>query len=249
MKKLFVYVGAVLASACMLSSCGNKSCALDAKITSHMDTVGYALGLNQGAMFRPQLQSLPGDSVPVDAFLKGFINALKGDSADAMLSTDETMEILQNYFASLEEIRKQEFEAMKLRNKLAGDSALAANKKIEGVQVTESGLQYKVLAQGEGKKPNVIDTVEVKYTGKLLDGTVFDSSDLHGGVPAKFTLENVIAGWTEGLQLMNEGAKFEFLIPSELAYGENGSRGIEPNSALIFEVELLSVHPAKNAKK
>ena len=122
----------------------------------------------------------------------------------------------------------------------------AENGKKEGVKTTASGLQYKVLTAGTGKSPKATDVVEVNYEGKLLDGTVFDSS-YERGEPIEFPLNQVIAGWTEGLQLMKEGGKYEFYIPSDIAYGEAGNAGIEPNSTLIFTVELLKVKDNKKA--
>ena len=125
-------------------------------------------------------------------------------------------------------------------NSTAGAKFLAENAKKEGVVTTASGLQYKVVTAGTGKTPKATDTVEVDYEGKLIDGTVFDSS-YERGEPVEFPLNQVIAGWTEGVQLMKEGGKYEFYIPSDLAYGEAGNAGIAPNSMLIFTVELLSV--------
>lgn len=130
-----------------------------------------------------------------------------------------------------------------------GNAFLVENAKNPKVKTTASGLQYEVLKEGNATKPKATDTVSVHYEGKLLDGKVFDSTGQHGGEPATFPLNQVIPGWTEGLQLMGEGAKYRFYIPSKLAYGEQGAPqgGIEPNSVLIFEVELLKVNPPSAA--
>jgi FKBP-type peptidyl-prolyl cis-trans isomerase len=152
----------------------------------------------------------------------------------------------------LNEFRTQMMAAMETKQKSAGEknvkdgeAFLAANAKKEGVKVTASGLQYKVLKSGKGKTPKETDTVKVHYHGTLIDGTVFDSS-VERGEPISFPLNGVIKGWTEGLQLMKEGDKFQLTIPSKLAYGENGPGGkIGPNATLIFDVELIAIEAAK----
>lgn len=126
----------------------------------------------------------------------------------------------------------------------AGRAFLADNARQQGVHTTASGLQYRVRQAGNGAKPGATDVVSVTYTGRLIDGTVFDSTDKHGGEPISFPLNQVIAGWTEGLQLMQEGAEYTFYIPAELAYGAHGSPGaIPPHSTLIFDVKLIKVNP------
>lgn len=140
----------------------------------------------------------------------------------------------------------KEIEQKAKTNKEAGEKWLAENKTKEGVQTTASGLQYKVITEGTGKKPKATDMVTVHYEGKTIDGKVFDSS-YERGEPTQFPLNQVIKGWTEGVQLMSEGSKYELYIPSELAYGEEGNPAIEPNSVLIFTVELLDEAAAKKA--
>ena len=168
----------------------------------------------------------------------GFSDAVQ----DKQLMTDEDMQ--STLMAMQQEMQQKQMESqMKLiEEKTAASKAfLEDNAKQDGVVTTESGLQYKVLSQSDGEKPNAEDTVTVHYEGKLIDGTVFDSS-IQRGEPATFPLGGVIAGWTEGLQLMTVGSKWQFTIPPELAYGERGAGGaIGPNEALVFEVELISI--------
>lgn len=245
MKKLIMTAGAVLASALLFTSCNNSnSCSKNVKLDSKIDSVSYALGMNQGSMLYSQLQTLPGDSVNKEVFLSAFAAALKNDSSALKFNQDTCVRILQAYFSELDRLRQEEMRQEALINKVASDSALQANKQLEGVTVTPSGLQYRVITKGTGAIPRATDRVKVNYTGKLIDGTVFDSSDMHGQ-PAVFNLNEVIPGWTEGLQLMPVGSKYEFLIPSELAYGERSTQAIKPNSALFFEVELLEILPSK----
>lgn len=175
------------------------------------------------------------DSLDADIFLSAFLAAVNEEETimDATAANA--------YFMSeSEKVRKANMEAAYSNNKEAGIAFLEANKAVEGVQVTESGLQYKVVKMGKGKKPSATDRVKVHYHGTLIDGKVFDSS-VERGEPATFGLNQVIPGWTEGLQLMPVGSKFTFYIPSELAYGDRETGEIKPFSALIFDVELLSI--------
>ena len=174
----------------------------------------------------------------LDTFEKGFRDGYEGN--DSALTQEQMQEVLMTYQKEQEEQFAKDMQTKATENKTAGTAFLAENAKKEGVKQTDSGLQYKVLKEGTGKSPKATDVVEVNYEGKLIDGTVFDSS-YERGEPIEFPLNQVIAGWTEGLQLMKEGGKYEFYIPSDIAYGEAGNAGIEPNSTLIFTVELLKV--------
>jgi FKBP-type peptidyl-prolyl cis-trans isomerase len=171
-------------------------------------------------------------------------------SADTTLNQDIILKAITDVFAGTGEAPDEEIftEAAKIVQEVvtrelrsAGDTFLAENKGKDGIQITESGLQYRVLEEGAGESPQSTDQVTVHYTGKLIDGAVFDSS-VERGEPATFGVNQVIPGWVEGIQLMKIGAKYEFFIPQELAYGEQGSQGaIPPFAALIFEVELIKI--------
>lgn len=173
---------------------------------------------------------------------EAFALALKDvrDGVEPRLSDEEIAQVMTTFQEQEMARRQAEHSALAESNLAAARSFLANNAEEEGVEVTESGLQYRVLEEGEGPRPTADDTVTVHYRGQLLDGTVFDSS-YERDQPATFSLNGVIAGWTEGLQLMQEGGRVEFYIPPDLAYGPNGNGPIPPNAALIFEVELLSV--------
>ena len=162
------------------------------------------------------------------------------DGKDSRISDEDAQKIMQE--VQEKAIAKQEEEQKKLSedNLAKGKAFLEENKAKEGVVTTESGLQYKVITEGKGAKPKATDTVTVHYTGKLIDGTEFDSSAKHGQ-PATFPLDGVIPGWTEALQLMPQGSKWEIVIPSDLAYGAGGQGPIPPASTLVFEVELLEI--------
>ena len=170
---------------------------------------------------------------------------------DKTLNTDIILSAITAVFDGKGEAPDQEkfTEAAKLVQeesskelRAAGDDFLAKNKDKDNIKITESGLQYKVVVEGDGDEPKASDKVTVHYTGKLIDGTVFDSS-ISRGEPTQFGVNQVIPGWVEGLQLMKPGAKYEFYIPQDLAYGAQGSQGtIPPYSALIFEVELIKIN-------
>ena len=193
------------------------------------DKASYALGLNFGFNFKRQNVDLN-----TDAFAAGFKDAMAGRKP--LMSEQEVRETMTAFEKDMQQ--KQAETAQK--NAAEADKFLAANKSKEGVKTTESGLQYKVLKEGSGAQPKSSDTVTVNYRGTLMDGTEFDSS-YKRGQPATFPVGGVIKGWTEALQLMKVGSKFQLFIPANLAYGEQGRPGIPPNSLLIFEVELMDV--------
>ncbi len=200
-----------------------------------MDKVSYALGLGIGN----QLVSMGASDLNIDDFATAIKDVLAGK--ELKISHRDAQGIVQEFFAKKEqEINAQRAEAGKA-HKEAGEKYLADNAKKAGVVTLPSGLQYQVLKEGNGRKPSAKDSVKCHYEGFLIDGTVFDSS-VQRGEPAVFGLQQVIAGWTEGLQLMQEGAKYRFFIPYRLAYGEGGAgQSIPPFAALIFDVELIQV--------
>ena len=200
-----------------------------------MDKVSYALGLGIGQ----QLAQMGANDLNVDDFAQSIKDVLAGN--ELKVSHREAQQIVQEYFAKKEEKMNAERAEKGKAAKAEGEKYLAENAKKEGVITLPSGLQYQVLKEGNGKKPSAKDSVKCHYEGFLIDGTVFDSS-VQRGEPATFGLQQVIAGWTEGLQLMQEGAKYRFFIPYRLAYGEGGAgNSIPPFAALIFDVELIQV--------
>ena len=200
-----------------------------------MDKVSYALGIGIGH----QLANMGGQELNIDDFAQAVKDVLGGK--ELKIKSSEAQMIVQEFFAAQEQkINKQREEAGKMA-KEAGEKYLAENAKKDGIITLPSGLQYQVLKEGNGKKPSAKDSVKCHYEGFLIDGTVFDSS-VQRGEPAVFGLQQVIAGWTEGLQLMSEGGKYRFFIPYRLAYGEGGAGAmIPPFATLIFDVELIEV--------
>jgi FKBP-type peptidyl-prolyl cis-trans isomerase FklB len=216
------------------------------KPATETEKVSYIIGFNFG-------RNLKFQNVEVDAaqLLAGIQAATSGK--EPALTEQEQGEVMRTFQSSHMEKQNKKREEDTAKNKKEGEDFLAANKTKEGVVTTESGLQYKIITAGNGPKPGAEDTVKTHYRGTLIDGTEFDSS-IARNEPAEFPVNRVIKGWTEALQLMPVGSKWQLWIPSELAYGEQGSGPkIGPNSTLIFEVELLEIKkaeaPAKEEKK
>jgi FKBP-type peptidyl-prolyl cis-trans isomerase len=219
-----------------LASC-QKAAVTKKSLATELDSVSYALGMNSSLQLGKNFDNINKDL---------FVQAFKSDTTDYLIEEKSVNQFLSTYYRKMRELKKAEEEAetMKKYEKVKQESItfLNKNKSKEGVMQTESGLQYMVMKAGSGKKPAATDQVKVHYHGTLIDGTVFDSS-VDRGEPASFGVNRVIKGWTEGLQLMKEGAKYKFFIPQELAYGSTPRKGgkIRPFDALIFEVELLEV--------
>ena len=193
-----------------------------------MDKFSYGLGMGIGQ----NLQSMGIKNMSVEDFVKGLSDVLAGGKTE--MTHAEAQKVVNEHFRAIAE------EAY-AQNKNAGEAFLAENAKKEGVNVLPSGLQYQVLTEGNGKKPSATDRVQCHYEGTLIDGTIFDSS-IKRGEPAVFGVNQVIKGWVEALQLMQEGAKWRLYIPYDMAYGEHGAgEMIPPYSALIFDVELIKV--------
>ena len=242
MKTITTLSVTALASAMLLmTSCstnnGNKETAAKAVSVTEQSPANEKVGYSLGYMMAEGNKEAVGD-LNLDTFEKGFRDGYEGK--DSALTKEQMEAVLTAYQKEQEEKFAKDMESKAGDNKAKGAAFLAENGKKAGVKTTASGLQYKVVTAGTGKSPKATDVVEVNYEGKLIDGTVFDSS-YERGEPIEFPLNQVIAGWTEGLQLMKEGGKYEFYIPSDIAYGEAGNAGIEPNSTLIFTVELLKV--------
>ena len=233
-----------LLAALLVAACGQQTDQTTAEPkTVNLDTsekrlsYGIAYGLGE---------RLKADGVPVDveAFSLGLRHSFGGE--EQLLSQEEIGQEMQAYQAKRQQERASLAEAAARENTEAGEAFRAANAAEEGVVITESGLQYKVMREGDGPRPIATDTVEVNYRGTLIDGTEFDSSYARGS-SVSFPLNQVIPGWTEGLQLMPVGSQYQFVIPPELAYGAGGAgQSIGPNATLIFEVELLQIAPRED---
>jgi FKBP-type peptidyl-prolyl cis-trans isomerase FklB len=204
------------------------------ELKTDKDKASYALGMNLG-------QGLKRESDDLDATIvqRGMKDALSGNKT--LLTEDEAKSAWTTFQANMRKKQEQQAQQLAETNKKEGDAFLAENKTKAGVVTLPSGLQYKILTEGTGPKPAATDSVVCNYKGALLDGTEFDSSAKHGG-PATFPVNGVIKGWTEALQLMPVGSKWQLFVPADLAYGQRGAgAGIAPNSTLIFEVELVSI--------
>ncbi|MBL4607365.1 MAG: FKBP-type peptidyl-prolyl cis-trans isomerase [Pseudomonadales bacterium] len=207
--------------------------AADSKLTTEQAKESYSIGFDFGKNISKRLSD-----VEMKTFVKGFEDAFQGK--ESKMTEDAMVAAMQSYRQKMTVKQQAERAEKSDGNKKTGTEFLEANKKQKGVVTLESGMQYTVLADGTGKKPTSADTVTVHYRGTLINGEEFDSS-YRRQQPATFPVSGVIAGWTEALQLMKEGAKWQLFIPSELAYGEVGAGSIGPNELLIFEVELIEV--------
>lgn len=200
-----------------------------------MDKLSYALGLGIGR----QLAQMGAEQLSIDDFAQAIKDVVAG--GQLKLDEAEAQVIVQEFFQKQEEKQRAAAAEMGKKAKEEGEKYLAENAKKEGVVTLPSGLQYLVIKEGNGKRPKATDKVKCHYEGMLVDGTLFDSS-VQRGEPATFPLNQVIAGWTEGLQLMTEGSKYRFFIPYTLGYGERGAgASIPPFAALVLDVELIEV--------
>ena len=200
-----------------------------------MDKLSYALGLGIGR----QLSQMGANDLNVADFAQAVKDMI--DGKEPQVPAAEAQQIVEDFFRKQEEKQRAEAAEKYKGAKSEGEKYLSENAKKEGVTTLPSGLQYQVLKEGNGKSPKATDKVVCHYEGMLIDGTMFDSS-IQRGEPATFPLNGVIAGWTEGLQLMKEGAKYRFFIPYQLGYGERGAgASIPPFATLVFDVELIEV--------
>jgi FKBP-type peptidyl-prolyl cis-trans isomerase FklB len=204
------------------------------ELPGEKERLGYSFGMDIGSALRRQSIELD-----VDALNRGLKDAYTGGKT--LLTDEESRREIEKYQQRIMEQQAEAMRQLSEKNKAEGEKFLAENGKKEGVKTLPSGLQYKVITPGSGKSPKLSDSVTTHYKGTLIDGTEFDSS-YKRGEPATFPVSGVIAGWTEALQLMKEGAKWQIFLPPALAYGERGAgRDIGPNATLVFEVELISV--------
>ncbi len=213
-----------------LTLCTTPLMADDMKLETESQKISYIIGFQAGGQLKQQ-----GFPIDIETLTKALKEGLSG--AEPRLSSEEAGTVMQAF----QEKQMAKQEALNGQAEEAGKAFLANNKKSEGVIELENGLQYKVLTAGTGKKPSATDTVSVNYRGTLIDGTEFDSS-YKRGAPAEFPVNRVIPGWTQILQMMEEGAKWQVYIPSDLAYGAQGAGpNIGPNTTLIFDIELLKI--------
>ena len=200
-----------------------------------MDKLSYSFGLAIGT----QLMDMGAEAINVEDFSQALKDVFTGQPL--AVKPEEAQNMVSSFLHEQEIAKRKEMEEKGLKARSEGESFLRDNGKRSGIITTASGLQYEILEEGNGKHPKATDSVKCHYEGRLIDGTVFDSS-IRRGEPAVFPLNGVISGWTEGVQLMAEGAKYRFYIPYQLAYGANGAgSSIPPYAALIFDIELIAV--------
>jgi len=224
----------LLLSLAMLSACKGK----DGENSNTLDSdSSYAFGMLMSNQLHGQF-GIYGMSFDYKAFAEGFKDY--NEENETRITQEKAIELINAVFTRMQAAEDEKTWLEGTKNREEGEAYLAANAARSGVITTASGLQYEVIKQGSGAKPSPDDSVRVHYEGTLIDGTVFDSSYTRNQ-PAEFTVNYVIPGWIEGLQLMNEGSTYRFVIPSDLAYGSSGSGPIPPNATLVFTVELISV--------
>jgi len=234
MKKHLGYAAAALTFAACSAGGGSQATAGDVKLDTDKAKLSYAIGMDVG-----QSLSHTGAAIDLNAFNAGVAAMVNGEKPK--LSAKEAQAAKQAFFRRQQKQAMEKRKELGMKNRTEGEKFLAGNAKKPDVKTTASGLQYQVLKMGDGPKPKATDRVKVNYEGRLIDGTVFDSS-YKRGQPVTFPLNRVIKGWTEGLQLMPVGSKFRLFLPPELAYGERGAgSAIGPNATLIFDVELLGI--------
>lgn len=229
-----------LAAVVMLAGCNQNATETEAKLDTPEKSSAYAMGASMGTYAKQTLDGQDDLGLKVDRELviKGFADAVKGKG---QLNEEEIISSLQEHDQALRPLIEKRQQAVMEEGLEKARTFLKENAEKEGVTTTESGLQYEIIETGKGeRKPTPEDMVTVHYTGKLIDGTVFDSS-VERGEPTTFPLNGVIQGWQEGLQLMSEGDKYKLTIPAELAYGDRPTGSIPPNSVLVFDVELVKV--------
>ena len=204
------------------------------ELKTQQDKASYSIGVSIGKNLKDQKVE-----IKTDILVKGLLDAYTG--AKTQLTEKEMGDVLTQFQQEIMAKTQEEAAKKGVENKSKGEKFLVDNKNKPGVKTTPSGLQYTVISEGTGPKPTASSTVKVHYTGKLIDGTTFDSS-VDRGEPIEFPLNGVIKGWTEGVQLMSKGSKYKFFIPADLAYGDRGAgNAIGPNETLVFEVELLDI--------
>ncbi|MCF7568863.1 FKBP-type peptidyl-prolyl cis-trans isomerase [Sabulilitoribacter arenilitoris] len=245
--KTIKFLSVVVCASAVLLSC-NKNGVTNKPLNTQIDSVNYAIGAFSAKGLMANIKGSNFDEADKDLIKQAFINVL--DSTDVLIEDTEAQKILSNYFAKKQQEDQKKAQAEQLKKleeqyndvKVAGENFLEENKTKEGVKTTESGLQYIVLKEGNGEKPEASSKVKVHYHGTTTGGEVFDSS-VDRGTPSEFGLNQVIKGWTEGIQLMPVGSKYKFFIPQELAYGAFPRQGgvIKPFDVLVFEVELLEI--------
>ncbi|RZU46770.1 FKBP-type peptidyl-prolyl cis-trans isomerase FklB [Fluviicoccus keumensis] len=233
MKRHFKIAGIVIAVAAGLAACNKPGQSKAPKLETEDAKAAYSIGYMTGKSMEAQVPKLD-----LDGYEAGLRDAFA--KKPGALTPEQMKATLMAFDQRMKKEMEERMTKASSENVAKGEKYLAENAKKPGVKTTASGLQYEVLTEGKGAKPAATDEVKVHYEGKLLDGTVFDSS-IKRGEPVTFPLNQVIPGWTEGVQLMTVGSKYRLTIPAKLGYGENGSGPIPPNSVLVFEVELLDI--------